>query len=107
MATRTLAVTIIGLARAFNMTTVAEGVETQAQLEFLRDAGCNESQGYLHSRPVSAPDFELLMSQHSGVLAPPAPSANDAPFCNDAQYSNDEVTARDEPSFETREARRP
>jgi EAL domain-containing protein (putative c-di-GMP-specific phosphodiesterase class I) len=97
----TLAVTIIGLARAFNMTTVAEGVETQAQLEFLRDAGCNESQGYLHSRPVAVPDFELLMSQHSGVLAPPAPSANDAPF------SNDPIAERDESSFDSRGARRP
>ena len=73
----TLAVTIIGLARAFNMTTVAEGVETQAQLEFLREAGCNESQGFLHSRPIAAPDLELLISQLSGVLVPPVPSAND------------------------------
>jgi len=73
----TLVRTIIGLARAFDMTTVAEGVETQAQLEFLREAGCNESQGYLHSRPVAAQDLELLMSQHFGVLTPAAPLAND------------------------------
>ncbi len=64
----TLISTIIGLAHAFHMSTVAEGVETQEQLTFLQRAGCDESQGYLHSRPVAAPDFELLLTQRSGVL---------------------------------------
>jgi diguanylate cyclase (GGDEF)-like protein len=68
----TLVETIIGLSRAFDMTTVAEGVETPAQLAFLRKAGCNESQGYFHSRPIPAPDFELLMSRNAGVLPVPA-----------------------------------
>jgi len=48
----TLVSTIIGLAHAFDMTTVAEGVETQAQLDYLVREGCDESQGYLHSRPL-------------------------------------------------------
>jgi diguanylate cyclase (GGDEF)-like protein len=65
----TLVSTIIGLARAFNMTSVAEGVETREQLAYLIRAGCDESQGYLHSRPVPAADFELLLTQHSGLLA--------------------------------------
>jgi EAL domain-containing protein (putative c-di-GMP-specific phosphodiesterase class I) len=43
----TLVATIIGLAHAFEMTTVAEGVETQAQLDFLIRESCDESQGYL------------------------------------------------------------
>jgi EAL domain-containing protein (putative c-di-GMP-specific phosphodiesterase class I) len=68
----TLVETIIGLSRAFDMTTVAEGVETPAQLAFLRKAGCNESQGYFHSRPIPAPDFALLMSRNAGVLPVPA-----------------------------------
>jgi EAL domain-containing protein (putative c-di-GMP-specific phosphodiesterase class I) len=63
----TLAATVIGLARAFSMTTVAEGVETLGQLEFLQRAGCTESQGYLHSRPIAAGDLELLLS-HPGDL---------------------------------------
>jgi diguanylate cyclase (GGDEF)-like protein len=50
--------TIIDLAHAFDMTTVAEGVETQAQLDYLRREGCDESQGYLHSRPVPASELE-------------------------------------------------
>ncbi len=45
--------TILSLARNFGLRTVAEGVETQAQLEFLRDRGCDEAQGYLFSRPLT------------------------------------------------------
>jgi diguanylate cyclase (GGDEF)-like protein len=67
-----LVATIIGLARAFQMTTVAEGVETREQLVSLTRAGCDESQGYLHSRPIPAPDFELLLTQTNGFLLPNA-----------------------------------
>jgi diguanylate cyclase (GGDEF)-like protein len=54
----TLVSTIIGLAHAFDMTTVAEGVETQAQLDYLVREGCDESQGYLHSRPLPRAELE-------------------------------------------------
>jgi diguanylate cyclase (GGDEF)-like protein len=57
----TLVGTIIDLAHAFDMTTVAEGVETQAQLDYLARAGCDESQGYLHSRPIPRAEFEQLL----------------------------------------------
>lgn len=57
----TLVSTIIDLAHAFNMKTVAEGVETQAQLDYLTSKGCDESQGYLHSRPIPSAEFERLM----------------------------------------------
>jgi diguanylate cyclase (GGDEF)-like protein len=57
----TLVSTIIDLAHAFDMTTVAEGVETQAQMDHLARAGCDESQGYLHSRPVPRAEFEELL----------------------------------------------
>lgn len=65
----TLVTTIIGLARAFNMTTVAEGVELPGQLEFLIEAGCNESQGYLHSRPIPAEELGELLGQEPQPLA--------------------------------------
>ena len=61
----TLVSTIIGLAHAFDMTTVAEGVETQAQLDYLIREGCDESQGYLHSRPVPKGEFERLLGSSS------------------------------------------
>jgi EAL domain-containing protein (putative c-di-GMP-specific phosphodiesterase class I) len=65
----TLVSTIIDLAHAFEMTTVAEGVETQPQLDYLVRAGCDESQGYLHCRPVPRDEFERLM----GFSHPNAP----------------------------------
>ena len=63
----TLVSTIIGLAHAFDMTTVAEGVETQAQLDYLIREGCDQAQGYLHSRPIPKAEFErfLGVSVHS------------------------------------------
>ena len=45
---------VIGLAHNLGMRAIAEGVETQAQLDFLRDNGCDEVQGYYFAHPVSA-----------------------------------------------------
>jgi EAL domain-containing protein (putative c-di-GMP-specific phosphodiesterase class I) len=75
---RTLVKTIIDLARAFCLTTVAEGVETREQLEFLRRAGCNQSQGYLHSKPVAREQFMFVLEHGSGALLRPPGSACDA-----------------------------
>ena len=64
--TCTLVKTLIELAHAFEMTTVAEGVETAAQLEFLQQTGCDESQGYLHSRPIPKAELEPLLIRFNG-----------------------------------------
>jgi diguanylate cyclase (GGDEF)-like protein/PAS domain S-box-containing protein len=48
---------IISMASSLGMQTIAEGVETQGQLEFLRAHGCVEAQGYLYSRPLPAAQF--------------------------------------------------
>jgi EAL domain-containing protein (putative c-di-GMP-specific phosphodiesterase class I) len=61
-ASATLVSSIIGLASAFNLTVVAEGVETLGQLEQLRRLKCNFSQGYLHSRPVPAIELERMLA---------------------------------------------
>jgi diguanylate cyclase (GGDEF)-like protein len=53
--------TIVSLARAFKLSTVAEGVETVEQFEILRALGCEHSQGYLHGRPVPADVFDELL----------------------------------------------
>lgn len=50
---------IEGLAKALNMTTVAEGVETREQADFLKSIGCDIFQGYLFSPPVSVEDYEM------------------------------------------------
>ncbi|MCD8554450.1 EAL domain-containing protein [Seleniivibrio sp.] len=54
---------IINLAKGLNLQVIAEGVETQAQLDFCRERGCDEIQGYFFSRPLSYDEFiELLKS---------------------------------------------
>jgi diguanylate cyclase (GGDEF)-like protein len=50
----TLAETIILMAHAFGKTVVGEGVETSAQLDFLRERGCDVAQGFYLSRPLTA-----------------------------------------------------
>jgi diguanylate cyclase (GGDEF)-like protein/PAS domain S-box-containing protein len=54
--------TILAMAAQLNLNTVAEGVETQAQLTLLRDMGCHVFQGYLHSPPILPVEFELLLN---------------------------------------------
>ncbi len=48
---------IVGLADSMKLTTVAEGVETQAQLDLMRLAGCDLVQGFFFGRPMPAADF--------------------------------------------------
>ncbi len=54
---------IISLAQNLGLRVIAEGVETQAQVEFLRHSGCDEIQGYFFSRPLASADFEALLRQ--------------------------------------------
>ena len=56
---------IIALAHAMNLKVLAEGVETLAQLEFLKKKGCDTYQGYYHSRPLPVDEFELLLLSNS------------------------------------------
>ncbi|MEW6039385.1 MAG: EAL domain-containing protein [Pseudomonadota bacterium] len=49
--------TILSMAYHLNLETIAEGVETRAQFEFLKDRGCTRFQGYYFSPPLPAPDF--------------------------------------------------
>lgn len=51
---------ILYLGRSFGMDVIAEGVETEAQLNFLKQVGCNEAQGYLFGRPMTAAQFSKL-----------------------------------------------
>jgi diguanylate cyclase (GGDEF)-like protein len=60
---------IVSLAHSLRLKVVAEGVETSAQLDFLKLTGCDEYQGYHFSRPLPAADFERLMRDtHSGEV---------------------------------------
>ncbi len=57
---------IVAMAHSFGMSVIAEGVETVAQLEFLRALGCEEFQGYLFSRPVAAAEAVQCFSGYHG-----------------------------------------
>ena len=58
-----LVIAVIGLAHNLNLKVVAEGVETDEQLEFLNSFGCDEYQGYLFSRPLTADEFTRLLTE--------------------------------------------
>lgn len=51
----------IGLAHNLGLTVVAEGVETEAQLEYLRSRGCDRVQGFLFSKPIPAAEAEAFI----------------------------------------------
>ena len=57
---RDVVTSVIDLAEKLSMSTVAEGVESQQQVEFLKQSSCDMVQGYVFSRPVPIPDFEAL-----------------------------------------------
>ena len=54
---------IVDIAKHLRLTVVAEGVETEGQLNLLRDTGCDIVQGYYFSRPVPPEDFEMLIQR--------------------------------------------
>ena len=59
----TISVAIISLAHSLSLTVVAEGVETAAQLDFLRSHGCDEMQGYYFARPLTVADCTQALNE--------------------------------------------
>lgn len=58
-----IALAVISLAHSLKLSAIAEGVETEAQLNFLRARGCDEMQGFHFSRPVPAADFGRMLRE--------------------------------------------
>lgn len=52
---------VINMAKSLGLITIAEGVETEGQLEFLREHGCEEVQGYYYSKPLPAEQFAAFI----------------------------------------------
>jgi len=55
---------IISMGQTLSLTVVAEGVETQEQMDFLRQHSCDEMQGYYFSKPVAADEFANLLKMN-------------------------------------------
>ncbi|MGV6852679.1 MAG: putative bifunctional diguanylate cyclase/phosphodiesterase [bacterium] len=58
----------VEMAHNLNRHVVAEGVENEVHLAFLRDIKCEQLQGYLFCRPISASDFDLLLTQRQNLI---------------------------------------
>jgi diguanylate cyclase (GGDEF)-like protein len=65
---------VIAMAKGLLLDVVAEGVETESQLSFLRTNGCDQIQGFLFSRPVPVEEFQVLLMLER--VAPPAGYGN-------------------------------
>jgi diguanylate cyclase (GGDEF)-like protein/PAS domain S-box-containing protein len=65
-----IAKTIIAMAHNLELKVIAEGVETEGQLNFLRTHRCDEMQGFYFSRPLSAGDFEQLLRERRRLIFP-------------------------------------
>ena len=69
-----LTAAIISMAQALSLRVVAEGVETEEQLELLRAQGCEEAQGYLFSRPLTAEAATAFLRDNLAAKGPYTPS---------------------------------
>ena len=69
---------IIAMAKGLDVRSVAEGVETEAQREMLREQGCDYAQGYLFHKPLSVTDFQALLRplRPQSASEEPAPPGN-------------------------------
>ena len=60
---------VTGLADSLKMTTAAEGIETEEQLELVKELGCTEVQGYLFSPPRPASELTKLLARRPSIVA--------------------------------------
>ncbi|OGB85156.1 MAG: hypothetical protein A2535_02720 [Burkholderiales bacterium RIFOXYD2_FULL_59_8] len=67
---------IIALAQSLGMTLIAEGVETPAQLNFLRQHGCEAYQGWLFAKAMPADDLTQLLNPAQTVFSPTESTMN-------------------------------
>ena len=55
---------VIGIAKSMNLDLIAEGVESESQLQFLKDEGCRLIQGFYFSKPLSAEKARDYLQEH-------------------------------------------
>ena len=62
---KTIVKSIVMMAKDLEIETVAEGVETKAQVEFLREIGCDLAQGFYYAKPMPISDFIALLDKET------------------------------------------
>lgn len=67
---RAISSAVLGIGKSLQLTVIAEGIENDAQNELLQQQGYPVGQGFLFSRPLSAPDFENWLHAHSVLIGP-------------------------------------
>ncbi|MGZ5856136.1 MAG: bifunctional diguanylate cyclase/phosphodiesterase [Burkholderiaceae bacterium] len=65
---RSITEAIIGLGRTLNLKVVGEGIESEESMEYLKDYGCDQAQGFLFSKPLPANEFEAWTRKHVSGL---------------------------------------
>jgi predicted signal transduction protein with EAL and GGDEF domain len=84
------------MAKSLNLTVVAEGVETQAQMELLLSLGCTTAQGFLLGRPLPARQMaEVLRRSAAGSAAVAANDPADAGWRSIVQPRSNRRTGRE------------
>jgi EAL domain-containing protein (putative c-di-GMP-specific phosphodiesterase class I) len=71
-----IALSVIGIGRSLGLRVIAEGVESEAQLEFLRANRCDEAQGYLIAHPAGAEEIAGFMRRRPGRRRGKPPAAD-------------------------------
>lgn len=64
-----IARTIVSLAQSLGLSVIAEGVETEAQRDFLASNGCHAYQGYFYSKPLPLDEFEQFLAANHAIFA--------------------------------------
>ena len=54
---------MINLGKRFGLSTIAEGVETEEQVDYVRSLGCDEVQGFLYAKPMPTSDLVDFLKQ--------------------------------------------
>lgn len=62
-----IAETVIKLGQKLGLETIAEGIETQEQLDYIESLGCDESQGFLHAKPMPVEELEIFLKDYCKV----------------------------------------
>ncbi len=89
---RAICTSIIALAHSLRLKVVGEGVENDAQRDFLRDAGCDTLQGFLMGRPMTAIDYTALLERLATTRSASAATLNSGTCSRTAVIDNSPTT---------------